>query len=185
LLNLRRQVQSLWESLIVAAPLGVFRRRSGQVWRVFDFRGIDCDALLVTAENDIDRPIAYIDRSVMMQHASIALARRIAANSDVATDPRCVDLRSYGYENSPLPTPGFLYGLRCEPLDEDSESPQLLTPRPYCRFLAQQLREQEPRRSDAVDLYEPASENGGSPIRPTAPQPASKTSGKANATAAR
>lgn len=153
----RFEVEHHWNFMVRGVPTGVFRRRRGQVWKAYD-KDTTFDGYLVTTENDINRPIAYVCPSNGLHDMSHAdaegLAEIVAAAPSRAVDPRVIDLRAYGYEDSRLATPAFLYGLRCEPLTEDREPEYMVSPRPFCRFMLQELREREANvpRADAPDL---------------------------------
>lgn len=186
---IRHELRANWQQHVDAVPAGVFRRRRGQVWKAYDFQ--QCVAgYLITAENDLDRPIAFIDSTEIGgigDAGARAIAEEIARNFTTAGNGRCIDLRAFGWNDSREPMPGWVYGLACEPLDADLDFDEMRTPRPFCRFLASRMQQQAPNLApvDSVDLFEPAvQQNGGSPNRPTVPQPASKGNGKAKATAA-
>jgi len=181
-----------WDRLIEDDPSACYTPRVGEVWRAFDFQRCEC-GLLVTYENEIDRPIAFVDTSEisgfgMSTERARELAEAIAATPSLASDGGCIDLRAYGAEDSEEPTPGWLYGLYCEPVDVEQEHAERVSPAPYCRFLARRMRERDadlPRYSHPERYARPAKKNGGTPSHPTAPKPPSNGSGETSSTAAR
>lgn len=178
-----------WKGLIDDDPSWSYSDRRGEIWRAYDFQRREV-GLLVTYTNELNRPIAFIDGTGtggLGGKRARQIAEEIAAEPAMAANGNCIDLRAYGRDNSEEPTPGWLYGLLVEPVDVDLDFAEMRSPRPHCRFMRVRMREQDPSlpRFSSPDLYEYPLKNGGSPIAPTAPQPASKTSGKAKATAAR
>lgn len=111
----------------------------GQVWEAWDRYGWAIDGYYVSAPGNIDCPVAYVDAAWPDPPAGFnakQLAKAIAADRSVLDRSThvdaglCVDLRRCSGLYCAVPVPGFVYGLRCRPLDGAGPA---VEPRPFCR----------------------------------------------------
>ena len=138
------KIETSWREMIDRVPKPIFEPIAGQVWKASDFQGC-FTGYLVTDAGNLDRPIAYVDASgawELSEEEALAVAEKIAADPRTAGYQRCIDLRAYGYDDSRLPTPAFVYALWCEPVGDDA-GVQPMHPSPFCKFRALTLKEQE------------------------------------------
>jgi hypothetical protein len=116
------------------------------VWEAETFDG-RAMGFLVTEPGDINRPVALVcpvmrsddeDEKDRLYNARIH-AEWIADDHALAGrsfDQPVIDLRRYGRPDSTEPVPGFVYGLRCRPVEDDGTTVDVepVEPAPFCRF---------------------------------------------------
>src|SRR4051794_27792943 len=107
----------------------------GRVWQAFHVEGLAPAGWLVTAAGDVDQPIAFVPKGGGPGNPlhDRPDAELLAAAESVAWNPAAaprgvVDLREYGRDDSPRPTPDFLYRLALAP---PLAGPAFATVRPF------------------------------------------------------
>ena len=109
---------------------------------------------LVTAADNINRPVALIGCDDDTDAKKLALAKRVARNIDADFDSAVYDLREYGKRDSLAAMPQFIYGLvLTEPDDHCFDHPPFF---PYCRWrfaklFKQHLAEWRPELGSPLD----------------------------------
>jgi len=116
---------------------------------------------LVTAPNNLHRPVAFVDCRAGSSEEGFKVADRIAsfvmdAPWRLANDKDCIvviDLTPFGHPDSALPMPTFVYSLRCDLCDSSgkpiNDSPHV-EPRPWCKFLFAELEKRKPAAATPI-----------------------------------
>jgi hypothetical protein len=114
-----------------------------EIWEAYTLDG-RVVGYLVTEEGNVDRPVAMVccdkDHSDDSQvENAIIHAEWIADDHALAGrsyDQAVIDLCHYGRANSVEMMPGFVYGLKCWPLNDDRTIADVkpVEPAPFCKF---------------------------------------------------
>lgn len=128
------------------------------IWCAMEYANIQ-DGYLVTEPGNVHRPVAFIDIINGSAAQGFEVAQRI--RDYFPTEPwravneiegiGVIDLTPYGQPGSAAAMPGFVYGLRCIPVNEDGEDQDApyIEPRPWCRFMAAEIAERNPASSES------------------------------------